>query len=41
MKKHISQAAVAAKAFTNASADAYRPADELLRSLDKIGRAHV
>ncbi|HVI56912.1 MAG TPA: magnesium-translocating P-type ATPase [Luteibacter sp.] len=34
MKKHISQAAVAAKAFTNASADAYRPADELLRSLD-------
>jgi len=34
MKKHISQAAVAAKAFTHASADAYRPADELLRSLD-------
>jgi P-type Mg2+ transporter len=34
MKKHIAQAAVAAKAFTNASADAYRPADELLRSLD-------
>jgi Mg2+-importing ATPase len=34
MKKHISQAAVAAKTFTNISADAYRPADELLRSLD-------
>jgi Mg2+-importing ATPase len=34
MKKHIAQAAVAAKAFNNASADAYRPADELLRSLD-------
>jgi Mg2+-importing ATPase len=34
MKKHIAQAAVAAKAFTHASADAYRPADELLRSLD-------
>jgi Mg2+-importing ATPase len=34
MKKQSSQAAVAAKAFTNASADAYRPADELLRSLD-------
>ena len=34
MKKQTSQAAVAAKAFTNASADAYRPADELLRSLD-------
>jgi Mg2+-importing ATPase len=34
MKKNISQAAVAAKAFNNASADAYRPADELLRSLD-------
>jgi len=34
MKKHLAQAAVAAKAFTNASADAYRPADELLRSLD-------
>jgi len=34
MKKHTSQAAVAAKAFTNVSADAYRPADELLRSLD-------
>ena len=34
MKKHTSQAAVAAKTFTNVSADAYRPADELLRSLD-------
>src|ERR1700754_2537499 len=34
MKKHISQAAIAAKTFTNTSADAYRPADELLRSLD-------
>src|SRR3954468_15411365 len=34
MKKHLSQAAVAAKTFNNASADAYRPADELLRSLD-------
>jgi Mg2+-importing ATPase len=34
MKKHVSQAANAAKTFNNASADAYRPADELLRSLD-------
>ena len=34
MKKHLSQAAVAAKTFNNASADAYRPADELLRSLE-------
>jgi Mg2+-importing ATPase len=34
MKKHPSQAAVAAKTFTNVSADAYRPADELLRALD-------
>src|ERR1700743_1349962 len=34
MKKQTSQAAVAAKAFTNASADAFRPADELLRALD-------
>jgi Mg2+-importing ATPase len=34
MKKHPSQAAVAAKTFINVSADAYRPADELLRALD-------
>ena len=34
MKNHTSPAAVAAKTFTNATADAYRPADELLRSLD-------
>lgn len=34
MKKHTSQAAVAAKTFTNATADAFRPADELLRALD-------
>src|ERR1700754_3231431 len=34
MKIHTSQAAVAAKTYTNATADAYRPADELLRALD-------
>lgn len=34
MKIHTSQAAVAAKTFTNATADAFRPADELLRALD-------
>ncbi|UPG86138.1 magnesium-translocating P-type ATPase [Luteibacter aegosomatis] len=33
MKKHPSPAAVAAKTFTNATADAFRPADELLRAL--------
>jgi Mg2+-importing ATPase len=34
MKIHTSQAAVAAKIYTQATADAYRPADELLRALD-------
>ena len=34
MKKQTSQAAVAAKTFTTVAADAYRPADELLRALD-------
>lgn len=34
MKKHTSPAAVAAKSFTHATADAFRPADELLRALD-------
>ncbi|MDF3982769.1 magnesium-translocating P-type ATPase [Luteibacter sp. PPL201] len=34
MKKHPSPAAVAAKSFANVAADAYRPADELLRALE-------
>jgi len=34
MKKHTSQAAVAARTFTTVAADAFRPADELLRALD-------
>ncbi|MDR6937820.1 magnesium-translocating P-type ATPase [Luteibacter sp. 3190] len=34
MKTHTSQAAVAARTYAIASADAYRPADELLRALD-------
>ena len=34
MKKHLSQAAVAARTYAIASADAWRPADELLRALD-------
>ncbi|MEX1827994.1 magnesium-translocating P-type ATPase [Luteibacter sp. CQ10] len=33
MKKHPSPAVVAAKTFTHATADAFRPADELLRAL--------
>jgi len=34
MNKHLSQAAVAARTYAIASADAWRPADELLRALD-------
>jgi Mg2+-importing ATPase len=34
MKKQTSQAAVAAKTFNQVAADAFRPADELLRALD-------
>jgi len=34
MKKHLSQAAVAARTYAIASADAWRPADDLLRALD-------
>src|SRR5262245_14106165 len=34
MKTHTSQAAVAARTYTNATADAFRPADDMLRALD-------